>query len=162
LLCLAKRLGKKKKASVHLCCTPTDSRWRYACGRNSSKRNTVEGVRRSVSLETVDPVSGSDLNSICKDKVRREGDRGVPSKERRRGYEEGNAMQGRASTDREHAKPRTNSDLCLEPPTSVFERLVQTATSDPVPVSRRWALVFFPSSSSFLSTMSSASNTSSP
>ena len=53
----------------------------------AAKRNTVEEVRRSVQRGGVDSVCGINLNSIYKDKRRRNGDHRVLSKER--GYDQG-------------------------------------------------------------------------
>jgi hypothetical protein len=170
---------EKKKDIVSLFCTPADSCWWFLSGRNSPKRNTVREVRSSVPPERGDPVSsGSDLNSICKGKRRRNSDHGVLSKERGRGYREGNA---RESDNKAQARgnPLQTPTSCINTPTSVAG--LRTPSSGPTLVTRRWALdghkeclrlqqghtwlSFPPRLLPFtlsLSTMSSTSNTSSP
>jgi len=70
--------GENKEVRVLLLCTPADNCWRYSSGTNSSKRNTVDEVRGSLPPETVDLVNESDLNSICMDNGRQDGDHGRP------------------------------------------------------------------------------------
>ena len=148
----------EEKAGVSLFCTPADSYWRYSSDRNSSKRNTVEEVRRSIQPERVNPVYRSDLDSIYKDKRRRNGEQRARVRSRESDH---------TRSDRERSRKQLLQTpiFCLVTPTSVAPNAEDCArirhdtrhssmgTGRPQGMSEdttgTYPALFFPSSSSF-------------